>query len=107
MRKIKLVLTILFVSLISVVTHAQIKGKVTDAKDGSPLAGATIKVRGENIATTSNADGSFLINVKANKALDISVIGYTSQTVKINSTSDLDVKLSMDSNLYLKSLLRV
>ena len=96
MRKIKLLLALLFVSLISVVTHAQVKGKVTDAKDGSPLSGATIKVRGENTATTSNADGSFDINAKTGKTIDISVIGYNSQSVKIAGLTNLDIKLSQD-----------
>ena len=89
-------LTLLFVSFISVVTHAQVKGKVTDAKDGSPIGGATIKVRGENIASTSNTDGSFEINAKTGKTIDISVIGYNSQSVKIAGLTNLDIKMLQD-----------
>ena len=84
-------------ALFLLLPHAQVKGKVTDAKDGSPIAGATIKVRGENTATTSNADGSFTINAKAGKIIDISEIGYATQTLKTNGVADLDIKLAQDS----------
>ena len=93
MRKIKFLFTVFAISIISVVAHAQVKGKITDAKDGSPIAGATIKVRGENLTTTSNVDGTFSINAKANSTLDVFVVGYITQSVKTAGLANLEIKL--------------
>ncbi len=82
MTKTKLLLAILFAGLFSLVTQAQVKGKITDAKDGSPIAGATIKVKGQRIYAVSNPDGSFEIKAEQGAPLEISYIGFNSQTVK-------------------------
>ena len=97
MIKLNFLLTLFCASVISFNTYAQTKGKVTDAKDGSPLAGATIKVRGENTNAISNTDGTFTIDVKSGKTLEISVIGYNSELVKYAGAATLDVQLSQDS----------
>jgi TonB-linked SusC/RagA family outer membrane protein len=59
-----------------------VRGRVIDEK-GQPLFGATIAVKGSNIATTSNEDGSFtLTNVPDNATLVISFAGYGAKEVK-------------------------
>ena len=90
-------MTLLCASAISISTHAQTRGKVTDAKDGSPLAGATIKVRGENTNAISKTDGTFEIDVKPGKTLEISVIGYNPELIKYSGSGILNVQLSQDS----------
>ena len=74
MRKIKFLVTLICASVISISAHAQATGKVTDAKDGSPLAGATIKVRGENTNAISKTDGTF----DCSSALSIPSLSYRS-----------------------------
>jgi TonB-linked SusC/RagA family outer membrane protein len=96
MRKIALFLTVLFCSTVAVFAQTTIKGKVTDSKDGAPMIGATIKVKGENSYATSAADGSFTITSKSGKTLEITAIGYNSQSVKIDGSTVL-VKLLQDS----------
>ena len=62
----------------------EITGKVTDAKDGSPVVGATIRAKGGKAATVSLADGSFSIKVDAKTVyLIISFIGYNDQEIAI------------------------
>jgi TonB-dependent starch-binding outer membrane protein SusC len=95
MRKIAVLITALLFSAVSVFAQTQVKGKVTDEK-GAPLEGATVKVRGENTSTVTKADGSFEISVKEGKTLDISVVGYTSQSVKYSGSGDLVLKLNQD-----------
>ncbi|MEO8117587.1 MAG: TonB-dependent receptor plug domain-containing protein, partial [Bacteroidota bacterium] len=81
-------------------SQKQVNGKITDAKDGSPIIGATIKVVGEKTTTISGADGIFSMKVD-NKAqrLSISFIGYDEQEAEITGGS-LNISLVQNvSNL--------
>lgn len=85
-----LLMTIVMLSMFSLSSFAQNKtvtGKVTDSKDGSPLIGATISVKGTKLATQTASDGTFrLNNVPANaNSLIISSVGYSPQTLAIGS----------------------
>ncbi len=95
MQKIKLILTFLSVSLFSLVTQAQVRGKVTDAKDGSPIAGATISVKGKRANAISNTDGTFEVKADPGASLEVSYVGFISQTVK--GGSNTQVALLQDS----------
>ncbi len=60
-----------------------ITGRVTDDK-GQPLSGATVMVKGTNIATTTDANGFFRFsNVPANGALVFSYVGFNSKEIAI------------------------
>ncbi|NSL89103.1 SusC/RagA family TonB-linked outer membrane protein [Chitinophaga solisilvae] len=74
-----------------------ITGKVTDAKDGSPLPGVTVKVVGTPNGTMTIANGEFKLNV-ADKAssLEFSFVGYAAQTVGITGKTTVNVKLELD-----------
>jgi TonB-dependent starch-binding outer membrane protein SusC len=76
--------------------QTQVKGIVTDAK-GAPLEGASVKVRGEKGGTTTKVDGSFEISLKEGKTLDITDVGYNSQSIKYTGGGNLDVKLTQDA----------
>ena len=95
MRKTKFILAFLCAGLFSLVTQAQVKGKVTDAKDGSPIAGATINVKGKKTYAVSNADGTFEVKADAGTSIEISNVGFISQTVK--GGSNTEVALTQDS----------
>lgn len=70
-----------------------ITGKVLDEK-GEPLGGATISVKGSNVTTTSNTDGTFTINVPdANSTLVISYTGYQTQEVGLDNRTTLNITL--------------
>lgn len=97
MWKIAILLTILLCSTAAIFAQTIIKGKITDAKDGSPVGGATIKVKGENSSTISKPDGTFELTSKAGKALEITEIGHVSQTVKLSGSGDLDIRLEQDA----------
>ncbi|WP_159478072.1 SusC/RagA family TonB-linked outer membrane protein [Dyadobacter sp. 3J3] len=56
-----------------------VKGKIIEAKNGQPLTGATIQIRGGLAGTTSDASGLFSLAVPADNAhLVVSFIGYRS-----------------------------
>jgi len=79
--------------------HAQektISGKVTDA-NGAPLQSATVSLKQSNVATTTDADGKFKLNVPDKAAVIISAAGFKTQTIKAAEVqNDLQVKLILD-----------
>jgi len=72
---------IMALALLCSQAYAQTKeiiGKVTDAKDGAPLAGVTVKSKTGNSNTTTSTDGSFrLIVASSVNTLVFSFVGYT------------------------------
>ena len=82
-----------------------VTGKVTDSKDGTPLAGITIQVKGSKLASQTNADGSFKIKVDENATLVFSSIGYAKQEISA-SNSPLSVNL-VQSNAALNEVVVV
>ncbi len=69
-----------------------ITGKITDSKDGSPVAGATVQAKGTRSGTSTKADGTFSLSVGPNvTTLVISSVGYDNQEVSIAGKSSIDV----------------
>ncbi|WP_298411637.1 SusC/RagA family TonB-linked outer membrane protein [Hydrotalea sp.] len=81
----------LFLALFSTAAFAQTKvitGKVTDSKDGSPIAGATIVVKGTQFGTETGPDGSFKLNAPADaKKLVISSLNFVTQEIAITGSA--------------------
>ena len=50
--------------------------------EGDLLAGVTVAVKGTNSATTTGNDGKFSISVNNGQELEVSYVGYQTQTVK-------------------------
>lgn len=77
---------------------SQIKGKVTDSKDGSPIPNASVKLRGTKTGTTTDADGAFTLTAPALKVtLEISSIGYTTTSVPAIAGAVATIKLETDT----------
>ncbi len=76
-----------------------IKGKVSDASQGTPLQGVTIQLRGQNLQTVTTAEGSFTLTIpegSMNGALVFSYVGYLPQTEAISGKTVFDVQLTPD-----------
>ncbi len=96
MRKIlkKLMLaSVMFFLSVAAFSQNAVTGKVTDSKDGTPVSGATITVKGTKTATQSAADGSFKINTTSTGVLVISSVGFAQQEVSIAGKSAVNVSL--------------
>lgn len=77
----------------------QVKGTVKDAS-GEPLIGVAVLVEGTTNGTVTDIDGAWaLSNVPANANLEVSSIGYQSQTVAVAGRTVIDVVLEEDSFL--------
>ena len=74
-----------------------IKGTVSDT-DG-PLMGASVKVKGSQVATITDIDGKYSIAAKQGQSLEFSYVGYTTKVVKVGAGNVLDVKLDADASL--------
>jgi TonB-dependent starch-binding outer membrane protein SusC len=62
----------------------EVTGKVTDAKDGTPLSGVTVKVRGAAKTSLTESDGTFRISVTGAKpVLIFSYVGYNDLEVPV------------------------
>lgn len=75
-----------------------VKGKVMDAH-GEPVIGATIKEVGTSNGTVTDMDGNFTINTQANATLEVSFIGYQSQTLKAVTGKELAITLKEDTEM--------
>jgi len=71
-----------------------ITGKVIDSKDGSPVVGASIIVKGATTGTTTTADGTFSMTVPESAGtLIISSVGFDALQVSIQGKNSVDVSL--------------
>ncbi|MEO8171567.1 MAG: TonB-dependent receptor plug domain-containing protein, partial [Sediminibacterium sp.] len=88
----------LFACLFVISSQAQTKtvtGKVTDSKDGSAMAGASVVLKGTQTATQTGADGSFRLSVPTSATtLVVSSVGFASKEVSISNTTSVDVSLT-------------
>ena len=81
---------ILFFILFSISLSAQItKGVVKDSLTGQPIPYANIWVENENVATTSEEDGTFSITVANTKNLIFSALGYETRTLKATQVTQV------------------
>ena len=58
-----------------------VKGRVCDAK-GEPIIGASVKEQGTTNGTITDIDGNFTLAVPADRILEVSYLGYTTQKIK-------------------------
>ncbi len=96
MRKVSQILLVSFsLLLLSFTALAQnaITGKVTDSKDGTPVAGVTVTVKGTRIATQTAPNGSFKISAAADAVLLFTSVGYTTQEVPVAGKTSVEVSL--------------
>lgn len=64
----------------------QIKGKVVDAT-GETVIGANVLEKGTTNGVITDFDGNFVLNVSPGATLEISYIGYVTQTIKIGTVA--------------------
>ena len=98
----KKALAALLFAIISISVYAQertVTGKVTDAKDGAPLAAASVVVKGSNKGVTTSADGTFAIKVPTGATtLVISYLNFASKEVLLDSKNTVNVSLTASTD---------
>ncbi len=76
----------------------KISGRVTNAEDGSPLPGASVRVLNSKLETLTDAEGNFTLTVPSGaKTLVISYVGFAPQEIPLTDNKNYTVKLSIAS----------
>lgn len=78
--------------------NKSITGTVTEP-GGESLPGATVIVVGTNKGVSTDFDGKFRIDAKTGDKLEISYVGFATQTITIDSRDNYLIELSEDSSL--------
>ncbi len=78
---------------------ADVKGTILD-KEGEPVVGATVLVKGTQKGTAADLDGNFtLTGVDANATILVSAVGYTPQEIALKGRTNITVTLVEDSKV--------
>ncbi len=94
MKAIRILSTIvLLLSVASLFAQQTINGKVTDASKGTPIEGASVRVKSTGIGTQTNKDGVFSITAKGDDVLEISFVGYAQVSINVNGRAYVDVPI--------------
>jgi TonB-dependent starch-binding outer membrane protein SusC len=91
---------VVFSSLIILysVTQAQkkVSGRVVNSRDGSPLAGVSVNVKGGKPGTTTDESGQFQLMAAVNDVLVFSNVGFTEKEVVVPDNEIIDLKVELD-----------
>ena len=80
------------------VAPVSVTGKVLDDL-GIPLPGATVRVKGTNIVTSTDANGEFKITVPDKSAvLTVSFIGYSDQEITVGDRTSITINLKSSAS---------
>ncbi|MBR2035516.1 MAG: TonB-dependent receptor plug domain-containing protein, partial [Prevotella sp.] len=89
-------LMLLSAATMAAMAQQTVKGTVTD-KQGVPVIGASVTVNGKAVCVT-DAEGRFTLPAaEPSQKIELSYLGYKSQTVSIGSKSQISIVLEEDS----------
>jgi TonB-linked SusC/RagA family outer membrane protein len=94
----RIALLTFFLFLIFLLAHGQgnikVSGRITGEKDGLPIPGATIILKGTQTGTISDAEGIYTIETPSDGSLVFSTIGYVTQEIPVNGRQEINVVLA-------------
>lgn len=94
----KLLVIIVFVGVSVAMTLAKmvtVTGTVTD-KQGNPLVGISVFVKGTNMGTVTDYDGKFTMKVEEGKTIVFAYIGYVKQEYNVTKSENIQITLKED-----------
>ena len=97
MRKFtnRLIAILFFLVPFTSFAQTSISGRVVNQKDGSPVIGATILVKGAKTGTKTDANGNFTINANPGDVLIVSSVSFVPQQIKIKDGGNVTVNLAV------------
>src|SRR5258707_11969244 len=89
-------LTILFFPALA---HAQriFNGRILSEVDASPVAGASVVIKGSRVGTSTDVEGRFTIKASKGDVLAITGVGVTAKEVALGDENDLTISVKVDS----------
>jgi|KBSMisStandDraft_5_1062788.scaffolds.fasta_scaffold02907_3 TonB-linked SusC/RagA family outer membrane protein len=73
-----------------------VTGKVV-SDSGTAVTGASIRIKGSTIGTTTNADGSFTISAAQGEVIEITGVGFGKQEYTIGSSNEITINLNREN----------
>jgi iron complex outermembrane receptor protein len=75
-------------------SKTQLSGKISDAKTGEPLAGASIILAGSKVGTTTDSSGNYILNniPSGHTLIEISYSGYRSLVEHLDVVGGINTK---------------
>lgn len=90
-----MLLAVLTATLGAYAQNRTVTGVVTSAEDGEPLVGATVTPIGGGLATATDIDGAFRLQVPASvKKLSVTYVGMQSKEVNIDFNAPMHIELT-------------
>lgn len=88
---------VIFICLVSMSVHAQetIRGQIID-ESGEGLPGVTVQIQGTTTGAITDIEGNFSLSAATDAVLEISYVGFKSQTIALNGRTSLNITLQVD-----------
>ena len=98
LRSFLLLAIVMLGSFSSFAQDRKVTGKVSGT-DSQGIPGVSILVKGTNTGATTDVNGAFSVTVKsATAVLNITAVGYKSQSITVGSQSSINVTLAEDNS---------
>ena len=98
MKRIASLILALGLSLAAWAQNATLRGVVQDSA-GQPVVGAFVVQQGTSNGTVTGVDGDFVLQAPRGSVVEISCIGYVSQTFGVTADQNLTVVLEEDAEM--------
>src|SRR5687768_15033234 len=95
MKKLLLLMLVILPGLCAW-AQRQVTGRVTDARDNSPIPGVSVNVKGTNTGTTTDENGEYRISAPVNSILVFSVVGFTSKEITVTESEVIIINTSLE-----------
>ena len=76
-----------------------VTGQVISDTDGEPLPGVSVVEKGTTNGAVTDIDGNFSLKVDQGASLEVSYVGYISQSFKTGNTNKFNIRLQEDKKL--------
>src|SRR5690606_12064036 len=93
-RKLLRIFFLLFIWVgLAQAQQKEIHGRVTDAKNGEPLVGVSIMIKGTSTGTSTDAEGRFSLQTTTGNTLVATYLGYQRQEILIQDQTSLNISM--------------
>ncbi|WP_276166003.1 SusC/RagA family TonB-linked outer membrane protein [Zobellia alginiliquefaciens] len=95
MKLKRLLLLLLFGSMVSLQAQQNLTGTITD-ESGQPLPGVNVLVKGTTVGTVADFDGNYSIEASEGATLEFSYLGFVAKSVQVGNETTINTVLQED-----------
>lgn len=90
---------LLSINMYAITQDKRIISGVVTTERGEPLIGATVRIKGSSIGTTTNRQGAYQLSIPGNQAVIIfSHLGYKSAEIQVDHQETINISLKEDAH---------